>query len=93
MAAHVFPLTVKLLLVREGHYVLTDYDCAAARAVDKLLAVTDWEDGPDEGVASVWLKIVSDCWLHLNFELQMAKFKEEHPDFSWTDESPSPSDS
>lgn len=93
MAAHVFPLTVKLLLVREGHYELTDNDCAAARAVDKLLAVTNWEDGPDEGVASVWAKIVSDCWLHLNFERRMAKFKEEHPDFSWGAEEPSPPDS
>ena len=47
MAAHVFPLTVKLLLVREGHYELTDSDCAAARAVDKLLAVTNWAHRPD----------------------------------------------
>ena len=93
MAAHVFPLTVKLLLAREAHYKLTDNDCAAARAVDKLLAVTNWEDGPDKGIASVWAKIVSDCWLHLNFERRMAKFKEEHPDFSWGAEDPSPPDS
>ena len=93
MAAHVFPLTVKLLLSREGHYKLTDDDCAAAWAVDKLLAVTNWEDGPDEGVASVWAKIVSDCWRHLKFKQQVEKFKKEHPDFSWGTERASPSDS
>lgn len=32
MAAHVFPLAVKLLLEREGHYTLTDDDrCSMPR--------------------------------------------------------------
>lgn len=74
MAAHVFPLTVKLLLVREGHYEFTDNDGAAAMAVDKLLAATDWDHGPDEGIASVWSKIVSDTWLHQQFERWMKKY-------------------
>lgn len=39
MAALVFPLVVKLLLEREGHYVLTDDDRDWCFAVDKLLAV------------------------------------------------------
>jgi hypothetical protein len=93
MAAHVFPLTVKLLLVHEDHYELTDHDIAGGRAVDKLLAVNNWEEGPDEGIASVWSKIVSDCWLHQNFERAMEKVKKEHPDFAWGNEDPSPPES
>ena len=34
MAAYVFPLAVKLLLEREGHYVLTDTDRGWCWAVD-----------------------------------------------------------
>ena len=81
MAAHVFPLTVKLLLVHEGHYALTDHDLAGGKAVDMLLAVTNWDNGPDDGNASVWSKIVFDCWLHENFHHAMEKVKKEHPDF------------
>ena len=39
MAAYVFPLAVKLLLEREGHYVLTDTDRGGCWAVDQLLAL------------------------------------------------------
>jgi hypothetical protein len=60
MAAHVFPLVVKLLLQREGRYSLADRDCGSARAVDKLLAVTDWADD-EERNCSLWTEIVSDC--------------------------------
>lgn len=42
MAAHVFPLVVKLLLRQEGHYAWTDADEADCLAVDKLLAETQW---------------------------------------------------
>ena len=39
MAAYVFLLAVKLLLEREGHYVLTDTDRGRCWAVDQLLAL------------------------------------------------------
>ena len=42
MAAYVFPLAVKLLLEREGHYVLTDTDRGRCWAVDQLLALAQW---------------------------------------------------
>ena len=58
MAAHVFPLTVKLLLDREGHYKFTDDDANSSKAVDKLLVVTEWEKGSEEGRASVWSKTI-----------------------------------
>lgn len=50
MAAHVFPLATKLLLKKSGNYSLTQSDRAACRAVDRLLAETQWaedEDGRD----------------------------------------------
>jgi len=42
MAAWVFPLAVKLLLEREGHYSLTLKDRGRCRSIDKLLATADW---------------------------------------------------
>ena len=47
MAAHVFPLTVKLLLEKEGHYALTDDDRAACLATDLLLVEKQWVDDGD----------------------------------------------
>jgi hypothetical protein len=42
MAAHIFPLTAKLLLEKEGHYELTDEDRAACLATDLLLVAPEW---------------------------------------------------
>ena len=53
MAAYVFPLAVKLLLGREGHYALTDTDQAGCRAVDQLLALARW------GEENAWTGILS----------------------------------
>lgn len=62
MAAFVFPLLVKLLLERKGHYHLTPEDAAKCRAVDKLLALPGW--GKDRRVGSMvgglWHKVVTD---------------------------------
>ena len=49
MAAYVFPLAVKLLLEREGHYVLTDTDRGRCWAVDQLLALAQWTPGVLDG--------------------------------------------
>jgi hypothetical protein len=52
MAAHVFPLTVKLMLEKEGHYAPTDDDRGACLATDLLLVEKQWvedRDGRNEG--------------------------------------------
>ncbi len=81
MAAFVFPLTVKLLLENEGHYALTSADEAQYKAIDKLLAVTGWDqeqEGDSDGRA--WHKVVSKAkWDH-DFDKRMAEFLKEHPD-------------
>jgi hypothetical protein len=59
MAAHVFPLAVKLLLEHEGHYTLSDNDEWRCMAVDKLLSVNEWE-GSDTGEhVTRWSTILS----------------------------------
>jgi hypothetical protein len=60
MAAHVFPLAVKLLLAREGHYQFSEKDRDSAESVDKILVAKDWDDEPDER-SSVWATIMSDA--------------------------------
>jgi hypothetical protein len=58
MAAFVFPLAVKLLLEREGNYKLTDEDMGRCLAVDKLLAITGWDEEPADGPHR-WHEIVA----------------------------------
>ena len=76
MAAHVFPLTAKLLLLREGHYQLTDADRVACRAVDKLLASPNWFN-PDDGTESEesWSRIVSKTSSELTVEKAVKRLK------------------
>ena len=60
MAAYVFPLAVKLLLEREGHYALTDTDRGGCLAVDKLLACAQWvEDEAGRESQESWTSIRS----------------------------------
>lgn len=79
MAAHVFPLTVKLLLEREGHYVLTDDDRVRCLAVDKLLASPRWFEERDDGTESEvsGSSIISKIRLDLMFGKAAAKFYQE----------------
>ena len=63
IAAHVFPLTIKLLLQRERHYALTDDDRVGCLAVDKLLAAPVWskERGAsrnDRSSPQTWSEII-----------------------------------
>jgi hypothetical protein len=82
MAAFVFPLTVKLLLAAEGHYVLTESDQARCFAIDQLLATNNWdEDDRNSNNGPAWQKIVSKAKWDLNFQNIMSKFLKEHPDF------------
>lgn len=61
VGAFVFPLTVKLCLQEEGYYVLDDQDEIRCRAIDPLLAATNWERSPDDRAnASCWQDVLSD---------------------------------
>ena len=90
MAAHVFPLTVKLMLAAEGHYTLTDDDRVRCLIVDKLLASPRWvdayddDDDEDDGSSSVseqsWPRILSTTRNRLAFEKAWSSVKEKHPE-------------
>ena len=59
MAAHVFPLTVKLMLEKEGHYAQTDENRAACLATDLLLVETQWvEDRDGRKTGHSWHEVV-----------------------------------
>ena len=66
MAAHVFPLAVKMLLAREGYYTLSEEDRARCKAVDKLLAVTDWDQDTEDGPR--WNQIMAETARSERFE-------------------------
>lgn len=82
MAAYVFPLAVKLLLVKDGHYSLTEEDSVRCRAMDKLLASTQWTQndvvgvGDDESWAAVTARVRRD----LNWERAWASVRKRYPD-------------
>ena len=81
MAAYVFPLAVKLLLEREGHYALTDTDRVGCRAVDQLLAAARWveeEDGRESKES--WTSIRSKVERDLFFDNAMKAFRKEYPE-------------
>jgi len=42
MAAFVFPVLVKVLLMQEGHYQLTEDDEGRLLAIDEVLTITGW---------------------------------------------------
>jgi len=83
MAAHVFPLTVKLLLEREGHSTLTDDDRIRCLAVDKILASPRWfededrDDGSESQVSAS--RIMSKIRLNSMFEKAAAQFYAAEP--------------
>lgn len=84
MAAFAFPLTVKLLLAKEGHYQLTSADEAQWKSIDRLLGVTGWdEESEEDNDGRAWHKILSEAkWDH-DVEKRMEQFLKDHPDFSW----------
>lgn len=84
MAAHVFPLTVKLLLEPEGHYTLTDDDRARCLAVDALLAATQWvgdrdDDDRDDSGRS-WHETMSKVKRNVAFDKAFEAVKMKYPD-------------
>lgn len=87
MAAWVFPLTVKLLLQRDGYYTLTDSDKARCLSVDRLLAATDWNAEPeDDTEASRWQEIVSATTRDLKLDQTAERFFKDNPKFFDADE-------
>jgi hypothetical protein len=82
MAAFVFPLTVKALLVTEGHYTLTEADKAHCAAIDKLLAATDWAgDDRTSNDGPTWHRIVFKAKMDADFDTRLKEFLKTHPDF------------
>jgi len=78
MAAWVFPLAVKLLLQRDGHYTFTDRDRGRCLAVDQLLAATRWAE--DDGDGSKWSRIVSETARSYRFDQITERFLARNPD-------------
>ena len=81
MAAFVFPLAVKLLLAQEGRYTLASADEAQCKAIDKLLAITAWDEEPEgDAGGRAWHEIVSKAKWHHDFDKRMREFLSKHPD-------------
>ena len=77
MAAWVIPLTVKLLLEREGHYKLTDLDKCFCMTVDKLLSVNDWGKGTEES-CSKWDDIIYTTKFQHGIKLKACRYLENN---------------
>ncbi len=58
MAAVAFPLAVKLLLQRDGHYAVTTDDRALCGAMDEILSSADWRADADDDGAALWHRII-----------------------------------
>jgi hypothetical protein len=82
MAAHVFPLMIKLQLGGEGRYALTQVDEVACLIVDKLLASPQWYDDEDGARESkdAWPRILSKTRMHLAFQKATEAFYQRHAD-------------
>jgi hypothetical protein len=85
MAAYVFPLVVKILLAREGHYALTDDDRDRLVATDKLLAVAGWDDEDEEGEPMRWQVVMTEVRLARQRARLMEKLKAKYPGL-WEEE-------
>ena len=81
MAAYVYPLAVKLLLEREGHYALTDTDRGGCRAVDQLLALAEWvEDEAGRESQDSWTGIRSKAIQDFHLTQLLRNFLDKHPE-------------
>lgn len=80
MAAFVFPLAVKLLLSREGHYSSTNVDQAYCKAIDKLLVATAWHAEPEgDGTGSAWHNVVAQAVQNHELEGHIQAALKKHP--------------
>jgi hypothetical protein len=74
IAAFSFPLTVKLCLKQEGHYTLTRGDKVRCRALDLLLAATDWRDYGGSN-STVWQKQLSQASRKVTVDEAVAAYR------------------
>ena len=80
MTAFVFPLAVKLLLSREGHYSVTSVDQAHCGAIDKLLAATAWDtEREGDGTGSAWHSVIAEAVRGHELKKSIRAFLKEHP--------------
>ncbi|MEW6321672.1 MAG: hypothetical protein AB1635_11375 [Acidobacteriota bacterium] len=80
MAAHVFPLTVKLLLEQEGYYAVTERDRAACLATDLLLVETEWaEDLDAQSNGRSWQEVIRKTARDVRFNAVWENYKARHP--------------
>ena len=91
MAAHGLPLAVKLLLVENRFYQLSDEDRIRCLAVDRLLHSTRWVDRRDvaEESPDTWTAIRSKIRQDLNWERAWEAVRKKHPDMFDGEDAPS----
>lgn len=82
MAAHLFPLSVKLLLAADGRYQISDSDRVHCLAVDRLLSSTQWVEDRDTGEDSPgsWTAITSKIRRDLDWNRAWEAVKKKYPD-------------
>lgn len=83
MAAHVFPLTLKLMLAKDGFYAFTEADRAASLATDSLLLATQWVDDEESrhsDEAPSWRSILAKANMDVAFERAWNEYKRSHPE-------------
>lgn len=81
LAALVFRLAVKLMLERDGHYILSDSDKIRCLAVDKLLGAIAWDQADEEERTTRWDSIMSKIRSDYSFDRAMEKIQRERPDW------------
>jgi len=80
MAAWAFPIAVKLLLQRDGHYSFSEDDTCRCLAVDKLLAATAWGEEIEGGTGPHrWHEIVSSTAEDYKFDKTIQGLLQQHP--------------
>ena len=68
MAAFVFPLVVKIMLSNEEFYTLSRREKGSCRAVDKLLAQTEWYEDNEDRNSTNWQTILGESRWNEAFE-------------------------
>lgn len=80
MAAHVFPLVVKLLLSADNRYALTTNDRIRCFIVDKVLASPQWADDRAGKSEQSWSSILSETHSNVTFEEALRDIRRSHPE-------------
>ena len=81
MGAFVFPIAVKICFSNEGHYTLTADDIGTCRAIDRLLAGTNWSKRIPDAHSSEqtnWQEILVDSRHNFHLERAIQEYEEKH---------------